>query len=407
MEIDMSDLSRHPYFKEFKDPESGVVSYILEQRAATLQRHFYFAQSSVTRDGKYLWLLCANPPAQYMTLAVVSLDPDKPFIRHFPNAYPSSGLPCITPEGDGVYFCAENALYRIKIDGTLDKMLELPNEKIDGRRFERLCSHVTVSPSGRYVALDICISQKIYMAVGDLQTGEIKILNKFCRCYDHAMFCPTREDLILIDQDWWRDYHTGEYFPIDNRMWLLNTSGERFEPLLPDMFYGRDGTEMAHDYWSEDGYVCWSDYYNGAYECNVDTREVTFVWKRPIIHSHTSRDRQLLVGDYTPYEWNKKPCQVLFYDRKTNKEIPVFSSMPYNPLWANRYYHLDPHPQFCAEDSLIVSTTTVVDGRIDVALTPVAPVIELCRKNGKEVVENTKERPETPGWMYELQRFGR
>ena len=33
--------------------------------------------------------------------------------------------------------------------------------------------------------------------------------------------------------------------------------------------------------------------------------------------------------------------------------------------------------------------------------------IELCRKNGKEVVENAKGKPDTPGWMYELQRFGR
>lgn len=401
----MFDLSRHPYFEKYTDPVSGVESFILTKKVGGLQRHFYFAQRSVTDDGKYLWVMCANPPARYFTFAVVSLDPDDPFIRHFPHASPDSGLPCISPDGKGVYYCMGNALYSVDVQGEVKKILELPWEYIKGRRLEQMCTHVSVSCDGKYVALDISISQKTYMAIGELATGKLTVLNKFLRCYNHAMFSPNRPDLILLDQDWSRDYSSGEYFPIDNRMWIMNTDGKHFEPLVPKMFYGRDGTEMAHDYWSDDGYVCWSDYYNGAFECNVDTKETNWVWQRPICHSHCSCDRRLFVGDNFPYTWEKDPCQVLFYDRSSNKEIAVFSAMPYNPLWAAGY-HTDPHPQFCVKDEIIVSTTTVRNGDFDVAITYTKPLLERCREDGIFVVYGTQKPFEPGSWCEEIKTFG-
>ena len=112
----MFDLSKHPYFTPYTDPKSGIVSYILTEKVAPLQRQFYFAQPSVTADGKYLWFLCFNPPARYMTLGVLSLDPENPFIKNFPYAAPQGGNPCVTPEGDGVYFGVGNIV--CKLDNT-------------------------------------------------------------------------------------------------------------------------------------------------------------------------------------------------------------------------------------------------------------------------------------------------
>ena len=146
----MFDLSRHPYFEKYTDPVSGVESFILTKKVGGLQRHFYFAQRSVTDDGKYLWVMCANPPARYFTFAVVSLDPDDPFIRHFPHASPDSGLPCISPDGKGVYYCMGNALYSVDVQGEVKKILELPWEYIKGRRLEQMCTHVSVSCDGKY-----------------------------------------------------------------------------------------------------------------------------------------------------------------------------------------------------------------------------------------------------------------
>ena len=221
----------------------------------------------------------------------------------------------------------------------------------------------------------------------ELATGEYKILNNFGRQYNHAQFSPTRPDLFLIDQDWWRDYHSGEYVCIDNRIWLMNTEGTSFEPLIPKMFYMRDGTEICHDFWSDDGHLCWSEYNTGGYECDIDTREVNHVWKRPVCHSHCNSDRTLWVGDQTPYAWNEKPCQVLFYDRETNKEIEIFSALPKPMVHKGTHarYHLDPHPQLVCDGKYAVCTTTVFSKAGDVAITPVDGMLELCREKGREV----------------------
>jgi len=80
----MFDISKHPYFEEYIDPKTGVKSYILTERVGFAQQHFYFTNTSVTHDGKYLWIRYINPPALVCNLAVVSLDPENPFIRSFP-----------------------------------------------------------------------------------------------------------------------------------------------------------------------------------------------------------------------------------------------------------------------------------------------------------------------------------
>ena len=109
----------------------------------------------------------------------------------------------------------------------------------------------------------------------------------------------------------------------------------------------------------------------------------------------------MFVGDQTPYTWVTKPCQTLFYDRETNKEIEIFSSLPC-PTSGRDYYHCDPHPQFCAKDSLIVSSTTVNGGTVDVAITPVEPLLQKCRSNGTVVVERPTEGPDHSSWVDDI-----
>ena len=61
------ELSRHPYFTEWTDPVSNVKSYVLTQAAAPLQQSFYFTNSSLSADEKYLWFYACYPPAPIST----------------------------------------------------------------------------------------------------------------------------------------------------------------------------------------------------------------------------------------------------------------------------------------------------------------------------------------------------
>lgn len=379
----MLNLKNHTYFVGYTDPKSGVRSYILRKKIAPMQQHLYFTQPSITSDGKYLWIRCSYPPAQVQTMAVVSLDPKNPSITHFPQAaiVHNGDYPAITPEQDGLYIPHDNTLYKLSLDGKMTPIITLSKELQKDRTCETLMTHASISCDNKYIGLDMRLSDKWYIGIGNLQTGEVKVIAKSGRCWDHFQFSPKESNLFLIDQDWWHDYHSSEFFGIQNRIWLMDTDGKRWEPLIPNSVFGKDGTEICHDFWSDDGHVCWSDYNSGAYECNIETRETTCVWHRPICHSHTSKDRRFWCGDQTPYTWAERPCQTLFFDRESGKEIEIFSSLPF-PHENRSFYHYDPHPQFVLDDKYIVSTTTVIDGEIDVAITPVEPLIKKCRENG-------------------------
>ena len=166
----------------------------------------------------------------------------------------------------------------------------------------------------------------------------------------------------------------------------MTADGKRMEPLIPTSFFEHDGSMLCHDFWALDGTLCYVDFNKGAFECDVNSREFIHVWKRPVCHAHTNYDRSLWVADQTPYEWENTPCRVIFYDRKTDKEIDVFSALPYPSMpMRNGCYHIDPHPAFSDDGEYIISTVTVNDGNVDVAITPVEPLLELCRKNGRKV----------------------
>lgn len=385
----MFDISRHPYFEEYIDEKSGVKSYILKEKVAELQQNFYFSDIGMTYDNKYMWFMCMNWPARIRFLAVMSMDAENPFIRPFYSAG-ITGCPSVIPGTHDAIFSVGETLYKIDIEGNITKILSVDPEIIGFRPFERLCTHCSINSTGELVVLDMRIGNKSYVGTGNMKTGEVKMIHKFMRHYNHAQFCPTDPELFLIDEDWERDPYSGERFDIDQRMWLMDINGTRLEPVMPQNWFRHNGSIICHDFWSQDGYVCWPDLTDCVYEQNIKTRETTLVWSREICHAHTL-DRKLWVGDASPYRWNKAPCRVMFFDRESGKEIEIFSAMPKPKFKSEGVYHLDPHPQFTHDGENIISMTTVKSGEIDLSITPVKPLLEICRECGNQINDPWKK----------------
>lgn len=382
----MIDLKNHPYFEEFTDPKSGVTSYILTERVAEFQKHFYFTNTSLTYDSKYLWILCCNPPMSVTTFAVVSLDPKNPCIKYFPQAgyLKGANIPAIIPRTHDLIFAVGRSVYKLTVEGEVTKIYTLPVEMTRGRNLDCLFTHASFSCDNKKLVMDVHIDEVVYVGFLNLETGEAEFIDDcFIPNHNHAQFSTTDPELILIDQEGWND-SKGNHHAFKNRTWLLDTKGTRFEPLIQSSWFGKDGTKICHDFWSKDGMICYQDYEKGAYECDIQTREITHVWKRPICHCHTNYNRMYWVADQTPYEWKEKPCKLLFYDRETKKEIEIFSAMPMHND-PGRTFHIDPHPAFTDDGEYIISTTTVRDGKVDVAITPVKPLVELCREKGNKM----------------------
>jgi len=367
------DLGKHPFFEKWTDPLSGVESFILKERVAPVQQSFYFTNPSVSADGKWLWFYAAYPPNPQRTLAVVSLDPDNPFIKNFPQAGFYSPSPLVAPEGDAVYICIKNSVYKINVKGEMETVCTVPESYIGNRQYNRISTHLSMSSDKKYLLLDGDLGNFWWVGIGNLETGEVTILKEFSRHYNHVLFSPTDPQLFIIVQDWWKDKMTGKHCLLDHRLWLMDIKQTRFEPVCPKDWYSHNA-KGAHEWWSKDGLICWNDYDKGTYECNPYSFEKTHVWKRALCHAHCDTTRQYWCADESPYKWATQAVEVLFYDRGNNHEEHIVSAMPAPPVDRNMY-HLDPHPQFSPCDNWIVYTTTV-RGKIDIALCPVKNILE-------------------------------
>jgi hypothetical protein len=378
----MFDLSSHPFFESRRDPVTGVESFILTERVAPVQQSFYFTNPSVSADGRWLWFYAAFPPGQYRCLAAACLDPEEPAVRLFPGAAFTGSSPIVAPEGDAAYFCSRTSVWRQPLAGDAEPVCTVSDEWIGKRRFDRLATHLTLSADGRLFLLDGAVGGYWFVAVGDRESGGVEILKEFRRHHNHGQFSPTEPALFSLAQDWWNDPVSGRHFPYDHRIWLGTTDLSRWEPLhtCEGFLYG---TRACHEWWSADGLMCWTDYAEGAMECDIATGRVTHVWKRPLCHTHCDPERRYWAADQSPYTWHDSPCQVLFYDRATGEEIAIASAL-LEPRWPRGYYHLDPHPQFSPSGDVVVYTTTARGGVPDVAIAPLEGILEAmeARKKG-------------------------
>ena len=367
------DLSTHPYFEPWIDPETGITSYLLNERVAPVQQSFYFVNPSVSPDEKWLWFYTAFPPNRQKTLGVVSLDPDNPLIMHYPQGGFTSGSPMVAPESDAIYFCMRNHVYKMSLDGEVEVACTLDEAYIDHRNHNRLATHLTMSADRKYLLLDGDMGNFWWIGIGDLETGQVKVLQEFGSHHNHAQFSPTDPNLFITPEDWWRDKTSGKYFPYDHRLWLMDIDQTRYEPVRPKDWDCGHTSAASHEWWSQDGLICWNDYRIGTFECDPYTLQATHVWQRSLCHAHCSSDRRYWCADDSPYEWDRRPCEIRFYDRETDRETHIVTAMPKPPM-PRGSYHLDPHPQFSPQDGWIVYTTTV-RGMVDVALTPLQGVL--------------------------------
>lgn len=370
----MIDLSRHPYFEPWRDPETGVLSYVLTQRVAPVQQSFYYTNPSLSADQRWLWLYTSFPPGPARSLAAVSLDPDQPRIVHFPAAQFQAASPCVSDDGDSCWFACRDGVWLQTIDAPQpDCRYQLPRDFVGARPVHRVATHLTLSADRGLILLDGHVGAHWFVAVAERQTGQVRILKEFATNTNHAQFSPTDPNLFMLADDHWHDPASGRFFHYNLRTWLMTVDQTLYQPLQPRQWRGH-GHDPCHEWWDAQGRVCWVDYTQGVYRCPPQCdAEPELIWPRPLCHAHCDAAGRFWCADQSPYTWDKTPCQVLFFDHQTGRETAIASGLP-QPAVDRGMYHIDPHPQFSPQGDFIVYTTTV-RGMVDVALTPVEPLV--------------------------------
>ncbi|MCC5789097.1 MAG: hypothetical protein JJT75_05650 [Opitutales bacterium] len=368
-------LADHPLFTPWEDPHTGVRSFVLRPVTGERQKAWYFTRPSVDADNAFLWFSIFRPHQVSVYPAAVPLQGDLEKVRLFPH-WGQRGV--FDPEDPRVvYFPVEDRILRQPVDGPAEEVFRLPKEILGSRHLFRLVTNPTLTADGKYFILDSRIGARWLISLVERETGAFHPLKWFGHEHHHAIASWHDPELFLINQGHWTDPMSGQKEQMDMRIWLMKTTLDRYEPLDSRLWFGRTAT-ACHEWWTGSGKVQYCDYNEGVFEHDPETGKRELLWSGEAIHGMCDPTNHYLVRDQGCYKWNEKtPCRVGFLNRKTGRAVNIVEAMPPQPIpWRDfRSCHIDPHPHFSTDGSLVIYTTTAL-GEPSVA---VCPLDELLR----------------------------
>lgn len=382
----MLNLKKSKFFKEYKDPESGVVSYVLDVPSIPHSQSFYFTNPSATDDGRYIWVYVAFPPAGNAlfgrSLAVIDTKLDT--FHHYPETMFHDASPIVDTNSGEIYFTNGSGLWKKSPDPS-EKAVQIapiPDFLKGCGHILKLATHMTFSPDRKKLCYDAIVGNKFYFGEIDLERGEfMPPWYVFDKIRNHAQFNPVKPDVMLIAEDEGASIDAGVFTPIGRdengkltRMFILEKGREPI--YVPPLFI-----EARHEWWSGDGesifYVDWD---NGTVKYNIPSGEYTVINPRGTWHSHATADEKYFVADENEIDGLKwyRGCKsrVHFYNAETKKHVNIVSENPALYTRENQCtYHIDPHPQFTMNESAVMYTATVF-GKVSAAICEVSELVE-------------------------------
>ena len=399
----LPDLENCGLFRKAVNPNTDIVSYILAPRIAEHQQGLYFTQKSMTDDGRFLVFHAFAPGATDMrkSVAVADLRREKIFRTDIDGGIPfldtASGL-LYGLRGDdlAVYDLADDPEHPARC-------VPLPLKELRkfGEKIPRVFTHLSLSSDRSQAVFDSRVDDRFVLGTFHLADGGYDFWQEAPFNLNHGQFHPTDPDLIM--GAWECNYtdRNGGTHPIGlvdgiyPRIWLFHRDGTR-ENIAP-----RINNYATHEVWAPDGkgifYCANSDdaiRYNrdkahapvnlaasGVHYHDLATGEQTNVVGHTAAHADSSRDNRFLTFDCMVGPWYRGcPWSVHFVNRETGVLTDICTAMPrLNRRGVPNAMHPDPHPHFVCHDRLIVYSCNDNEGRINVAVTPVAPLEEETR----------------------------
>ena len=380
--------SRH--FTTHVDAESGMKYAVLSTHLAPIQQGFYFVNSGWSDDGRYLWFYCAYPPAAGHTLGVIDFLMDE--VHHYPEVAGSGWM--VDPLTGSVYWgCSEGIFMRTPHpDDKPQRIARLPEfARKAGTRSAG--THISFTPDRREILADLQTAIGSSIGTFDVVTGEY---HEWYRTepgipYNHAQLNPVDGDVCMVAHEVSYDPKVGDY--------VLPALIDGVYPRL--QIIRRDGTRTmmkpyhngaTHEWWAADGksfFFCsshsivrdWLDSGEQELICHIPIEGGNGTW-----HGYATKDQKYFIID------GSNPCMgldwwrgcesfVRFYNAETGKIVYLVTRNPVVNGWTPdcpSIYHIDPHPRFVLNDTMVTFTTTT-QGRVDLAIAPVDQLIEATK----------------------------
>ena len=382
------ETSRH--FDLWRDPVSGIETYVLKGETAPFHQTIYFVAASTTKDGRYFWFYCAFPPllgseGSEKSMAVLDLYTDE--IYYHPDIQPA-GTPMVDQDSGELYWPTANYIFK-KGPHPKDAVTKIAKIPSDMRRLGgRVASHMTFSPDKSEIFCDVSSGNYTFLSTVNVKTGIFSVWHKSFGGWNHAQINPVDGDLALYAMDFWVNISTSIRNPIgrdeENKITRLWTIRRGEDPVHHKAMF----EQASHEYWSANGkriYYCDKD--RGTCSVDIETGERKLVHPEGYRHSYMTADEKYCCADIFLYDeegqWYRGcPTRVNFHNTVTGKTVDIVTENP--ALYKKSepcVYHIDPHPRFVFNDEYVAFTTTV-HGRVDVAFTKVSQLIKATGGEG-------------------------
>ena len=381
-------------FVRHVDPSSGVESWLLKPGVFSFhQQGCYFTQKSMTDDGRFIFFWARDPEFgpdgktkkkdRLNTTALIDFKTDTIVdlgIKH--------QIPFLDVKTDQLwYFRTEKSgetteRHVCRRDLLVDPLKEIvlckvPDALIGGvKEIHYLSTHPTLTRDRKKMFIAAHLDDRYEQGCINLETGAWESWGATPFYANHDQLNPVRDDIALVA--WEKCWTTPDakayqektgWYP---RMWLAYPDGRReMQPSrIPDHNYA------THEHWNEDGkgfYWCAS----GVHHQDLATgaQETVCPWKAA--HATMSADNRLVTFDSPVGKWYRGcQWQVGFWNRDAGRGVYIHAFRP--RLCENDggwHDHPDPHPAFVCNDKYILCTMNGEDHRMNLSLTPVAPLV--------------------------------
>ena len=367
-------------FHKYVEPQSSVVSYILETRIAENQQSLYFTQKSMTEDSRFLvFWVSGGERRNDKTLALIDFLKDEVLSLEV-----HGSIPFLDTNAAILYWFEPDGLYRMDLRAASrqkEKLCDIPQElKAEGEQVRSLATHVTLTADRSQVFMDARVDDRFIQGMLDLKTGRFEKWGEESVCVNHGQINPVNDRLALCAHETrWTDSQNVEH-RIQNidgvypRLLLVEPHGKRH--VIPPM-----NNYATHEYWAADGkgfYYCSHGEEQGVIYYDLASGKQQRVAPVRAAHATMTTDHRYFTYDYSVGPWYRGcSWQVGFYNSVTQKEIFLYTVLPaYNTKANPSKLHPDPHPQFVCGDKYIICTINHGDGRMDLSVTPVMPLID-------------------------------